>query len=71
MENARYPHWTKIREIQVKIAESDPRGAWVDTDAMNGGPPDKPGGGLHYNGAGYKALGQRFAEEAIALIKKN
>ncbi|PXA03432.1 hypothetical protein DDZ13_12115 [Coraliomargarita sinensis] len=71
MENTKYPHWTKIREIQMAIAESDPRGAWVDTDEMNGGGPGTSGGGLHYNGAGYKALGQRFAEEAIALIKRH
>ncbi|PXA04543.1 hypothetical protein DDZ13_05035 [Coraliomargarita sinensis] len=71
MDNARYPHRTKIREIQVEIAESDPRGAWVDTDEFNGGKPGVGGGGLHYRGSGYKALGKRFAEEAIALIKQN
>lgn len=70
MQNAKYPHWTKIRDVQVQIAEADPRGAWVDTDEMNGGQPGKSGGGLHYRGSGYKALGQRFAEEAIALINK-
>jgi len=70
MENAKYPHWTKIRDIQVEIAEADPRGAWVDTDEMNGGKPGQGGGGLHYNKAGYKELGKRFAEEAIALIRK-
>jgi hypothetical protein len=71
MTNSKYPHWTKIREIQVQIAEADPRGAWVDTDEMNGGGPGTSGGGLHYSRSGYNDLGKSFAEEAIALIKKN
>jgi|AntRauTorckE6833_2_1112554.scaffolds.fasta_scaffold11285_2 hypothetical protein len=71
MTDKSYPHWTKIREIQMQIAEADPKGAWVDTDEMNGGGKGTSGGGLHYSGSGYKALGQRFAEEAIALINKN
>lgn len=70
MENKRYPHWTKIREIQVELAEKAPNGAWVDTDDLNGGKPSEVGGGLHYNGAGYAKLGERFAEKAIGLIRK-
>lgn len=41
MQNQRYPHWTKIREIQEKLAENDPNGAWVDTDDRNGGKPNE------------------------------
>lgn len=65
MQNKNYPHWTRIREIQIKLAEGNPRGAWVDTDDLNG-----DNNGLHYNKAGYATLGQRFAEKAIALAKK-
>lgn len=70
MEDRNYPHWTKIREIQVKLAEEDPRGEWVDTDDLNGGKPGQAGGGLHYSGAGYATLGERFAEKAIGLAKQ-
>jgi len=62
MENKQYPHWTKIREIQVKLAEDHPNGEWVDTDDL--------GGGLHYPKSGYETLGERFAEKAIGLTKK-
>ncbi len=33
--NSKYPHWTMVREAQVKTAEAGPRGAWVDTDDLN------------------------------------
>ena len=65
MNDKKYPHWTKVRKAQVKVAESDPRGSWVDTDDFNG-----KRNGLHYNAAGYTQLGKRFAEEAISLVKK-
>lgn len=70
MQNKNYPHWTRIRDIQVKLAEGDPRGAWVDTDDLNDSKPGAAGGGLHYNKPGYVTLGQRFAEKTIALAKK-
>lgn len=73
MENKRYPHWTMVRDAQVAVAEADPRGAWVDTDNLNDG-KDKRGkeikDDLHYSVEGYKTLGQRFADKAIALIKQ-
>ena len=60
-----------IRKTQVLFAKSHPRGAWVDTDDLN----DKKQGNkiindLHYTAEGYKLLGQRFAEEAIKLVRK-
>ena len=70
MQDKQYPHWTRIREIQVRMAEGDPRGEWVDTDDLNGGEPGVAGGGLHYTKEGYVTLGQRFAEKAISLAKK-
>jgi len=56
-------NWEGIRKAQVEAAEASPRGAWVDTD-------DVDIKGIHYTAAGFKDLGKRFAEKAIALIKK-
>lgn len=73
LENKRYPHWSLVRKAQVEVAESDPHGAWVDTDDLNDG---KNGRGaevrndLHYSVDGYRLLGQRFADKAIGLITK-
>ena len=66
------PHWVMIREAQVQFAESLARGAWVNTDDLNDG-PDGQGrvrhNALHYSVEGYKILGKRYAEKAIALIR--
>jgi len=71
LDNMRCPHWTIVRKAQVKVAEADPRGSWVDTDDLNDG-KNKKGkdimNDLHYSAEGYKILGKRFAEEAIELI---
>jgi|GEM_PF-473638 len=66
------PNWVKIREIQVKLAGDDPHGEWINTDDLNDrvDKDGKPVNGMHYTKEGYKILGQRFAEKAIALIKK-
>ena len=72
MENRKYPEWTRIREIQVKVAESDPKFAWIDTDDLNDGKNRKGkeiANDLHYTGEGYRIFGKRMAEKAIALIK--
>ncbi|MDT8388888.1 MAG: sialate O-acetylesterase [Lentisphaeria bacterium] len=72
MDNKRYPHWTMVRDVQVKLAEDSPRGAWVDTDDLND-KPSKDGtvrDDLHYSKDGYKTLGKRFADAAITLIQK-
>lgn len=68
-----WKHWNKVREIQVKIADSSPRGAWVDTDDLNDGKNRKGKDikdDLHYSVEGYKTFGKRLAEKSIALIKK-
>ena len=65
-------HWDKVRESQVRVAEADPRGAWVDTDDLNDGfnRAGKPiTDDLHYSVEGRKKLGERFALKAIALLK--
>lgn len=67
LDNDTYSHWTKVREAQMAVAGADPRAAWVDTDDLNG-PENK----LHYaRPEGYKELGKRFAEKALALIQKD
>lgn len=74
MNNTRYPEWTMVREIQVKVAKSNPRFDWVDTDDLNDGlnrGGKKIANDLHYSAEGYKSLGTRFAEKALALIKKS
>jgi hypothetical protein len=63
---AEMPDWNRIRDIQVAFAESYARGAWVNTDDLN-----EKGDGLHYSKEGRLTLGERFAEKAVALIKKN
>ena len=71
IKNTNYPHWTMVRDAQVKLAEGDKQGAWVDTDDLNDKPgkDGKPRDDLHYSKEGYRKLGERFAEKAIALIK--
>jgi hypothetical protein len=59
------PDWNPIRKVQVEFAEAYERGAWIDTDDLNG-----PANGLHYPPEGYRTMGERFAEKAIALITK-
>lgn len=56
--------WNALRNVQVKVAESSPRGAWVDTDDLDGEKVD-----LHHTPEGYRKLGERFAEKAAALVK--
>ena len=56
--------WDVVRKAQVEVAEASERGAWVDTDDLNG-----PKNGLHYNAEGYAELGKRFAEKALELVK--
>ena len=64
MENRKSPHWTRIREAQVAVTESLLRGAWVNTDDLNGDTDD-----IHALGDGYEILGERFARKAIELIE--
>ena len=74
MKNARYPHWTNVRDAQVKLAEANPRGEWVDTDDLNDG-KNRRGkeikNDLHYSAEGYKVFGKRLADKAIGLIRQH
>ncbi len=71
MKNKKYPHWTMVREVQVKVAQDDPKGAWVDTDDLNDG-LNKNGkqikDDLHYSVDGYRVFGERLARKSIQLI---
>jgi Carbohydrate esterase, sialic acid-specific acetylesterase len=72
MDDEKYFDWTTVREAQVAFAESYPRGSWVNTDDLNDGinkRGEKITNDLHYSVKGYKLLGERFAEKAIARIK--
>lgn len=70
-DNQRYPHWSMVRDAQVALAEESDRGVWVDTDDLNNKKKgEKMVDDLHYTRKGYATLGERFAEAAIALIKK-
>ena len=73
MNNKRYVHWTKVREAQVKVADSNPKFSWVDTDDLNDG-KNRRGkdikDDLHYSAEGYKTLGRRFAEASLKTLGK-
>ncbi|MDO6739291.1 sialate O-acetylesterase [Wenyingzhuangia sp. 2_MG-2023] len=72
LQNEKYNHWTKIRDIQVKVAESNSRFDWVNTDDLNDG-NNRNGkeikNDLHMSAKGYVTLGSRFAEKAIELME--
>ena len=73
MKNTRYQHWTKVREAQVKVADSSQKFKWVDTDDLNDG-KNRRGkdikDDLHYSAEGYKTLGRRFAEASLKTLGK-
>jgi hypothetical protein len=60
--------WKEMRAAQVRIADSDKDGAWIDTDDLNGGDQSNLGGQLHYPPDKAVLLGERFADKAIELI---
>lgn len=74
MNNEKWPHWTKIRDIQVKVAASNPRFDWVDTDGYNTGiglNNEPVVDDIHMSVEGYVFLGKAFAEKAVQLITIN
>ena len=74
MSNEKYPHWTMIRDIQVKVANSNARFDWIDTDDLNDG-VNRRGyeikDDLHMSAEGYIIMGRRFADTSIQLIENN
>ncbi|WP_204244189.1 sialate O-acetylesterase [Wocania ichthyoenteri] len=74
MLNEKYPHWTLIRDVQVKVAKSNPRFDWINTDDLNDGvnrKGDEIKNDLHMSAEGYIVMGKRFADKSIELIKNN
>lgn len=74
MKNEKWPHWVKVRNAQIKIGESNPHFAWVNTDDLNDGfnaAGKAIENDLHMSVKGYEILGRRFAEKAIQLIRKH
>ena len=69
--------WVAIRELQVKIAEELPSGAWVNTDDLNDGLQTRQGeskevsNDLHYTDKGYEVFSERLAEASIKLIRQS
>ena len=73
MSNQKYPHWTKVRKAQIKVANSNPKYFWVDTDDLNDGLNRKGKqitNDLHYSAEGYKILVKRFAQACLIAIGK-
>lgn len=74
LENTIYPHWTLVRDAQVKVGESNPRFGWIDTDDLNDGynrRGEEIKNDLHMSDEGYVIMGQRFAQKSLELIEKH
>ena len=73
LKNEKYKHWTMVRTIQVKVAESTKNATWINTDDLNTGTSrrgKKYVDDLHMSVEGYKTMGKRYAAAAIKLIKE-
>ena len=69
LKGDREDHWKRMRETQMRLAESAPLGAWVDTDDLNGGDASHPQGELHYPSDMCPKLGERLAAKALEQLK--
>ena len=72
MSNIRFPHWTMIRDIQVKVANSNPHFHWIDTDDLNNKVNiigQNINNNLDMTERGYEIMGNRLAEKSIQIIK--
>ncbi len=71
INNADYKHWNMIREIEMRVGDSDPKFAWINTDDLNDGYDNngKPiSNDLHMSVEGYRIMGERFAAAALRLL---
>ncbi|WP_093672260.1 sialate O-acetylesterase [Tenacibaculum sp. MAR_2009_124] len=74
LKKKKWTHWKMIREVQMKVAESNPRFDWVNTDDLNTGRNRKGQeikDNIHMSANGYVVMGGRFADKAIKLIESN
>jgi hypothetical protein len=72
MSNKRYPHWTRVREAQERVANSNKNFFLVNTDDLNDGLSRKGKAikdDLHYSAEGYKELGRRFAGACLKIVR--
>ena len=73
MSNKLYPHWTRVREAQERIANSNNNFFLVNTDDLNDGLSRKGKAikdDLHYSAEGYKELGRRFAKFCLKVANQ-
>ena len=66
-------NWLAMREVQETFVAQHPRAALIDTDDLNDGESRKGEmyvNDLHYSAEGFRLLGQRFAEQSLALLNK-
>jgi lysophospholipase L1-like esterase len=71
--NKRYPHWTMVRDVQERVANSNKNFFWVNTDDLNDGlsrKGKKIKDDLHYSAEGYKELGRRFAKACLKVANQ-
>jgi len=61
--------WQGVRDVQQKIAESDPLGAWIDTDDLIAKEAKTSQGNLHYTPQDSVKLGRRFGEAALRQLQ--
>lgn len=60
------PQWDALRKAQMAFGDAHENAVWIDTDDLNGEKNE-----LHYiKPDGYATLGERYAEQAIQLIKR-
>lgn len=73
MSNKRYPHWTMVRDVQERVANSNKNFFLVNTDDLNDGLNRKGKeikNDLHYSAEGYKELGRRFAKVCLKVANQ-
>jgi hypothetical protein len=56
--------WAALRKVQEDLCKANPLWEIVDCDDL-----ELKNDALHFSAAGYKGMGQRFAEKAIGLIE--
>lgn len=60
--------WQGVREVQQKLAEEDPLGAWIDTDDFIAEDTKKSQGNLHYTPENAMKLGTRLGVAALKQL---
>lgn len=63
--------WIRMREVQEKLGNDDPLGAWINTDDFITKDHKHAKGNIHYLGEMPVKLGQRFGEAALKQLGAN